>query len=358
VAAGALIVELGLRAFAAYVESRTAQPTTMFARDPYLGWRLRPGWRGHHGHYDFELDYSTNRHGFRGEFGARQGSDGKPRFAVLGDSVTFGMGSADADTFVARLNVLAGGETEFLNFGIPGYSTDQEVLLLEREVFSFRPSHVLLVVFLANDLIDNEGPFPLHAILGKPYFELREGRLVLRNSPVSDRLKPASERALDLRERILGPDAGPAPRLSGLLLRSALLARLGYEPREPEDLARRFDERLAPCLELFEALVARARRLAERHQTALSLVLLGGISYVEQPESFSARFQDHLRRRILERRAALGIEVIDLAEAMAARHAREGTRFFNPNEQHFSALGHEFVAGSLWNRLREPPGGR
>jgi len=263
------------------------------------------------------------------------------------------MGSGDTDTFVQRLNDLAGGKARFLNFGVPGYSTDQEVLLIEREVFSFRPSNILLVVYLGNDLIDNEGPFPLAAVVGKPYFELGDAGLILRNSPVRDELKPAGERTLGLYQRIFGPDAKPTPRLPGCLGKSALLERLGFEPAAPDDLPRRFEERFAPTLELFAALVDRAQREAEQHQVALSLVLVAGSSFVESPNSISARYQDHLRRGILDRRAALGVEVIDLAAAMRARFDRDGTRLFNPHEQHLSVQGNDFAARFLWDHLSE-----
>jgi len=70
----------------------------MFARDPSLGWRLTPKWRGHHSHYDFELDYSTNRHGFRGNFGPLPRSDEGAGYAVVGDTASPSEWAAETPT--------------------------------------------------------------------------------------------------------------------------------------------------------------------------------------------------------------------------------------------------------------------
>ncbi len=80
--------------------------------------------------------------------------------------------SANPKTFVHILRSKAPPANAYLNFGIPGYSTDQEYLLIKQQVLYFNPDVILLVVYLANDLFDNELPFPLQANSAKPYFEL------------------------------------------------------------------------------------------------------------------------------------------------------------------------------------------
>ena len=119
--------------------------------DERLGWRLAPGREGRHRHHDFDVRYATNRYGFRGDFRMNQGGEGL-RYAFVGDSFTFSFGVGDHETFVAILNSKATGGGTFLNFGVPGYSTDQEYLLIRERVFSFRPDVILLVVYLAGML--------------------------------------------------------------------------------------------------------------------------------------------------------------------------------------------------------------
>ncbi len=71
----------------------------LIAYDRLLGWKLIPNWKGRHQHYDFDVEYSTNRYGFRGDFGtdARRGAE---KIAFVGDSFTFSLGVNDQDTFV------------------------------------------------------------------------------------------------------------------------------------------------------------------------------------------------------------------------------------------------------------------
>ena len=56
--------------------------------------------------------------------------------------------------------------------------------LLERRLVHFRPAVVVLVVYLANDLVDIRRPFPVQASNGKPFFELGAEGLELQNVPV------------------------------------------------------------------------------------------------------------------------------------------------------------------------------
>ena len=71
--------------------------------DRYLGWTLAPNWQGGHRHHDFDARYTTNAYGFRGRFDA-PASQKVRRYAVVGDSFTFGLGANDEETFVHLLN--------------------------------------------------------------------------------------------------------------------------------------------------------------------------------------------------------------------------------------------------------------
>jgi hypothetical protein len=94
-----------------------------------LGWQLTPGWSDVHHHYDFDAVYDIDASGFRIDPNA---AGTGLRVAVLGDSFTFGLGVANDENFVARLNAESDGRLHYLNLGVPGYSTDQELLLLKK----------------------------------------------------------------------------------------------------------------------------------------------------------------------------------------------------------------------------------
>src|SRR5688572_10951125 len=125
--------------------------------DAQLGWIPTRHWTGRHQHYDFDVNYSINGAGFRG-LDIRDHKPPAKSVAVVGDSFTFGTGVNDDETFVALLNQHRSGGERFYNFAIAGYSTDQELLLVEREVLRWKPDRLLLVVYLANDLFDNQLP--------------------------------------------------------------------------------------------------------------------------------------------------------------------------------------------------------
>ncbi len=64
---------------------------------------------------------------------------------MVGDSFSFGLGIENGQTFVHHLNELGDGKNVYWNFSIPGYSTDQEYLLIRERLGFFNPDVVVLV---------------------------------------------------------------------------------------------------------------------------------------------------------------------------------------------------------------------
>ncbi len=84
-----------------YIEKSNHLDDGMIIYNNFLGWRLAANWQGHHKHYDFNVDYSTNRYGFRGKFKGEAKQKGKT-IAFIGDSFTFGLGVNDDETGWAK----------------------------------------------------------------------------------------------------------------------------------------------------------------------------------------------------------------------------------------------------------------
>ena len=290
-AVGLALAEMSLRLWQAHLRASEHMDPGLISYDERLGWRLTPNWTGRHAHYDFETAYTVNRYRFRGDFVLEAKTI---RHAVLGDSFTFGLGVKRGQSFVQLLNTKS-GQIELLNFAVPGYSTDQQLLLLREQVALYEPSAVWLVVYLGNDLLDIRRHFPLQANRGKPRFRLEDGRLVLENVPVPIAPKTLRQQRRDQRA-LLGPRVGGwlRRRVSSLAL-SRLLGLAG--PRWRRSDAR---ERHAGDLALFRALVEASRRYADAAGIRLELVVLPGRAFVVAPDSYSARLQDFFRSAILE----------------------------------------------------------
>ena len=104
------------------------------------------------------------------------------RVAVLGDSFAEALQVAAQDTFwavaereLSSSTALSEASVEFINFGVSGYGTAQELLTLRHRVWQFEPDLVVLAV-CHNDLQDNSSK--LGGREAKPYFVLQNGQLV------------------------------------------------------------------------------------------------------------------------------------------------------------------------------------
>ena len=156
--------EVGLRVF-------DPQRIKLAKPDPILGWARIP---------NSEARWTKSCFSARAEFNAEGMRDvdhrvGKPqgtyRIAILGDSFVEALEVNLEETFFRRLQALLneqGMTVETLAFGMSGYGTDQEYLLLKRHALQYSPDLVILT-FTPNDLQNNL--LELEYNPAKPYFE-------------------------------------------------------------------------------------------------------------------------------------------------------------------------------------------
>src|SRR5439155_16006050 len=113
----------------------TRQPQIVYRVDPEVRYVLSPNQRG----WIDDGFVTTNSRGFRGREVAVPKPPRRLRIVALGDSVTFGWGVNDADTFCSQLEEQLharrpGLDLEVVNMAVPGYATRQEVALLKRNL--------------------------------------------------------------------------------------------------------------------------------------------------------------------------------------------------------------------------------
>lgn len=145
-----LLLEIALRPFL----PPTVPKTTIFERDPDLGWRHRPGAEDM---WDGQL-VRINAKGLRGPDIPYERRPGSTRILFVGDSVTFGDGLANYDeTLPARIGAAvarrSGRTVEAINSGVSGYSPWQEARFLRNEGFRYSPD-LVVVTFVLNDVTE------------------------------------------------------------------------------------------------------------------------------------------------------------------------------------------------------------
>lgn len=335
-----LLAETGLRQWRRYLANSDQLEPGFIRPDPKRGWKLSSGWTGRHQHHDFDVRYTIGPDGYRVDphLDTTAGA-AAPLIAVVGDSYTFGFGVDDEETFTSLLN--RGGSNRFLNFGVPGYSTDQELLLIEDDVLARRPGTILLVVYLGNDLLDNARAQPLQVAATKPRFERVGSELVFQApgpppTPESSSISPDGA--------VLGAHSQYAWRqkLENASAAAGLISRQIPAP----DLTEEFSQHFPPLLDLFAALLDRLTNSCHSQGVPLKLALLGNAVLLDSPRSISGQYQDYLRKEILRLAEQRSIPVIDLSAALARRRSNGGP-LFHPNEGHLTPAGHRAVADIL-----------
>ena len=352
------------------------------APDPELGWRGRAdldAWCAGPtlDLVAFEYAVRTDAQGYRTPRSLDQASP-HARILILGDSIAWGWGVAAEDTFAQHLQVAVGERASVHGLGVPGYGTDQQLLLLERVAPALRPTHVVL----AYTLNDAEGNAATEQYgLPKPALVARGGAWTWTNRPVAEPW----------------PDgwAGPLDSWSlRLRSRSALLQLLGrprvasgtpvdpqWADAEPEQLATYLRNQEAPIYSpaQIQGLVAEVKRrdsvtfellsrLAERcatlnadlhaiavphhHDQYLLIPRLAPSTRARRALAGEGPFRTDLTLALAEAGEALGFGVLDVDQAFLQRVQAEGANL-NAGDGHINAEGHRIVGQALAQALED-----
>ena len=153
---------------------------TFYEEDAELGGKLRPGAEGRF-HGEGGSWTRINSDGMRDREHAPAKPPGTVRIAVLGDSFAEALPVEQDKAFWAVMErelarAVPGKKIEALNFGVSGYGTGQELIMLRRHVWKYQPDIVLLAFFTGNDVRNNSRA--LNRDPAVPYFAYQGDRLV------------------------------------------------------------------------------------------------------------------------------------------------------------------------------------
>jgi hypothetical protein len=307
--------------------------------DPQLGWRLHP-----HRHGWFIADgvrtpVNITPTGARDREHTLDKPEGIYRIALLGDEYSEAMAVRLEQTWwwqlpreLQRCGFQPDKLVEVLNFGVGGYGTAQESVLLETQAMRYQPDLVLLQV-APNDVMDNSPALAAQKL--RPFFVLdRHGVPRIDDSFA---LAPSFERRMQTRYR-LGEEIADHSRSYQLARQVAEVAFIG-EAHADGDLAVLHEPRDAAwesAWRVTEALIAKMNAYSQRNGAELVVVSIPhpreagqGMSYPDQ--------------RLGAFATQSNIALIALADAMKPRMYLPSGRW--------SAEAHRVAAQSVAQRL-------
>jgi hypothetical protein len=241
---------------------------------------------------------SLNARGYRGRELTLPKMGDRTRVIVLGDSIAFGFGVSDEQTFPYLLDVRDNG-IEAGNLAVEGYGPGQELLVLQRDGLRADPDVVVLAVCLRNDFVDAVLSVDLYdGKTPRPRFRLVGDRLVLDDTAVR---RSGPGRAVQW----LTDYSHLFTRLSALVPRREVLEDPGWRQRKQEVL---HDEDYAFRLSL--ALIMEMENVCRRRDIAFLVATFpNGIGFDMKPG---------LPERLHESLRAEGVWVVDVGARFRA----------------------------------------
>jgi lysophospholipase L1-like esterase len=270
-----------------------------------------------------------------------------PLVVHLGDSMTYGEGVAEEETFPALLDARQ-PTVIHRNYGVWAVGTDFEYLLLQRILEVHSPTMVVLHVYLGNDIYDIDRPYA--CCDAGPLLDYSEGEPIARcvsarwRFPLTLRLgrspPPYPLRVATSWSYAAGYGATAFSRLASAFESGAGFIRTEGEATESdwehfrEILTKVLDE-LPPNVELIVNLLPTRQALETADPTA------------------SAAYRAGQRAATVTKQ--LGIRTLDAWDVLADAVKRDGSpRYFREHDIHFTPEGHQLLANWLETQLSSP----
>ncbi|MDD5628088.1 MAG: hypothetical protein PHU21_03420 [Elusimicrobia bacterium] len=298
----------------------------MGQEDPVIGHTLQPNLLVRYANAPGRW-VRTNSQGFRNDVDFPAAApQGRLRVLCSGDSMTFGLGASNGETWPDRLAAID-PRIETVNMGASRYGIDQMYLWYMRAGTPLE--HAVHVVALIPLDVLRLG-FEKDGFLDRPRLEVREGRLEVVNQPVHNawykfRLQPLFTALGDLH----------------MVRLSRGFVRIHASP--PQPLSSSTEERLTRILEELAQ--------ASRAQGSVLVVAL----LPSDPRAGLRRQDEFCREFLASQLPALGIPFLDLDSGIADLPVARIRRLFIPEGSpfmgHYTAEGASYVAERLHAKL-------
>jgi lysophospholipase L1-like esterase len=358
--------------------------------DPVLGFAPKPNsvQTFSFPEYGPSLAMRINNRGFHEDHDTSLASaPGTQRLVVLGDSQSAGL-CQNQESYPHVLEQMLnrqGGRYEVINAAVGKYSPYQYLVRAERDVAPLHPNHLVVTMYLGNDLVD------LLRHDDRPYLTLEPPGRVQAHPPVfmvyENPSRPAgwweNARIYGLTRIILGPTVlyqiSRARALLGNVENSGQsrweVARYMLEVKRLTDISdglmtqalyqkvwfQHFPDTLETAFRLNEAVMRMFRELCARNDIRLTYVLLPTKVRIEparleplfaqagryNPEwsvGNMQAFEDSVASRVIETARKLNVELADLRAPLLAHR---GAEMYFRNDMHLNVAGNRVVAQAL-----------
>ena len=286
--------------------------------DPVLGWGLLQGF-----HKD---NIHINKHGQRGLVDWQvEKPAGIRRIMALGDSYTYGYDVGDQEAYPAVLGSLLGDGFEVINWGVPGYGTDQQVLLYEKYGISFSPDIVILG-FYTPDLFRNRLTFFSYL---KPCYELQ-----------GDQLHLAAGTIHSPTELLETYNSGQKQ------IRTDGFYSLAYLRRELEDMRRDHVDPNTLEWPVTQKILEHFSQIVRGHGATPLLLIIPDKEILKKEESATT----DIANLLTELAEKLGMPCLDMIPIIRAKASETNEPLY---KGHWTPFGHQIAAEELLKALRE-----
>lgn len=363
IACAFLIAEVAVRLFVPERLWAFWDSTTTWQLDSEIGWVQKPNMNLVRRQINGStIHIQTNADGVSPATVVRKKTPGVIRILVLGDSAVAGSGvdaSERIDAVLQRQLRDAGSDAEVINAGVNGYSTDQELLLLERLVPLYNPDVVLICVdqndFGANTSRKQYG-------IPKPMFNLTsDGRVEdippdMRGAAIHN-FAGGPLRLFIVHSalyRLLQPQIW-AVRAHFLSLEQRNVVGLADELYYRPDALRRLN------WPLFQVMLREMDQFSRAHGAELLVYLHPAVDEVWEPNILYTekrlgispeQYDPHsIEREVMRASQREGIPFCPLIDYFVARE-QKGPFHLLPRDPHCNATGYRVTAAALWGCLQ------
>jgi len=308
---------------------------------PVVGYRFIPGLKARHPHESGGYLIRINNAGFRSNYDfVPQKRPGIRRILLFGDSFTFGDGVAVEKRYGDLLEK-AIPNLEVYNFGLTGSGTDQQYLAYREFAADIEFDVIILAVWVENIRrvaahysysYDEVG---VVKCIAKPYYELNDGKLVLRNGPPARELIPEAD--LPEAERQFVYKGGRLARVKRLLARFGV-TRLAQRIMKPQAFPE-YDSPLNPSWQTMRAILEEWIGLNPKKTLLMPLPTHHYIEEVSSPTQYQARFH--------EVADAANCLILDPLPHFLRYSSSERRRFRFPKDVHLTPQGHAALAAGM-----------